>query len=499
MSKQNIGLIGLAVMGENLALNIESRGYSVAVYNRTAIKTKNFIESKAKNKKFIGTYSFKELVDLLEKPRKIILMIKAGKPVDDNIENLMPLLDKGDLIIDGGNSFFKDTIRRCEELENKGILYIGTGISGGEEGALKGPSIMPGGKAEAYKMVEKIFKDIAAKAEDGIPCVDWIGPTGAGHFVKMVHNGIEYGDIQLIGECVWALKNVLGLSSDKISDIMALWNGTSDVLRSYLIEITGQGLREKIKGSGKYLVDQTADITRMKGTGVWTIQSALELLIPIPTIAAAVFSREMSEDKDLRLKISEKMKIGFEKHSSIGIAANKFVDIAHDALYIAKISSYAQGFALLSRASDFYKFNLDLAKIARCWRAGCIIRAQFLNEINSEYIKNPDVASLILLSEFSDFIRNNLHKLAKFISIAHSFGVPVLAMTSAYDYILQLSSSVMVSAQVAAQQRDFFGAHGYFKLEGNSPKIFTNADGKQIEFHTEWMLTGHPEIELEKK
>ncbi len=499
MSKKNIGLIGLAVMGENLALNIESRGYSVAVYNRTAQKTKNFIESKAKNKNILGTYSFREFVDSLEKPRKIILMVKAGKPVDDNIDSLVPLLDKGDLIIDGGNSFFKDTIRRSEELESKGILYIGTGVSGGEEGALKGPSIMPGGKAEAYKMIEKLFKDIAAKAENGIPCVDWMGPNGAGHFVKMVHNGIEYGDIQLIGECIWALKNALGLSADKIADIMVSWNSESDVLRSYLIEITGQGLNEKIKGSGKYLVDQTADITRMKGTGVWTIQSALELLIPIPTIAAAVFSREMSEDKDLRLKISENMKLGFEKHPSAGIKADEFIDIAHDALYIAKISSYAQGFALLSAASNFYKFNLNLAKIARCWRAGCIIRAQFLNEITRQYLKNPDVANLILLPKFSDFINSNLRKLARFISIAHSFGVPVLAMTSAYDYILQLSSAVMVSAQVAAQQRDYFGAHGYFKLEESSPKILKNAGGEQIEFHTEWMLPDRPEIEIEKK
>jgi len=496
MSKQNIGVIGLAVMGENLVLNIESRGYSVAVYNRTAQKTANFINSKAKNKNIVGTYSFKELVDSLEKPRKIMLMVKAGKPVDDNINCLLPLLDKGDLIIDGGNSFFKDTIRRYQELESKGINYIGTGVSGGEEGALKGPAIMPGGKIEAYKMVENIFKDIAAKAEDNVPCVDWIGPDGAGHFVKMVHNGIEYGDMQLIGECVWTLKNVLGLSSDKISDIIGSWNSQADVLRSYLIEITAEGLKEKEKSSGKYLVDRTADITRMKGTGTWTIQSALELLIPVPTIAAAVFSREMSQDKNLRLNISSKMKMDFENQPPSDIKVEDFIEMAHDALYIAKISSYAQGFALLTAASDFYKFNLNLAEIARGWRAGCIVRAQFLNEITRQYLNNPDVENLILLPEFSNFICKNLHKLAKFISIAHRFGVPVLAMSGSYDYILQLLSAVMISAQVAAQQRDYFGAHGYFKLEDDSPKILKDADGKQIEFHTEWMLPDRPEIEI---
>ncbi len=295
MSKQNIGLIGLAVMGQNLVLNMESKGYSVAVYNRTAERTKEFIQGKAKGKNIIGTYSFKELIDSLEQPRKIMLMVKAGKPVDDNIEELIPLLDKGDLIIDGGNSFYKDTIRREKYLSEKGLFYIGTGVSGGEEGALLGPAIMPGGTKEAYALVKDIFEKISAKAEDGIPCVSYLGKNGAGHFVKMVHNGIEYGDMQLIGECVWALKSALGYDAKAIADIIASWNDPKDILSSYLIEITGKAMAEPVNGSSSYLVDRTADITRMKGTGTWTVASALELLVPIPTIASAVFSREMSE------------------------------------------------------------------------------------------------------------------------------------------------------------------------------------------------------------
>ena len=309
MKKQNIGLIGLGVMGQNLILNIEDKGYSVAVYNRTSAKTEDFARGAARGKNIFPTYSLEEFVNSLESPRKMILLVKQGKPVDDFIAKLIPLLDKGDLIIDAGNSYFKDTIRRNKELNDLGLLFIGTGISGGEEGALKGPAIMPGGQKEAYSLVEDIFKKIAAKAHDGVPCVSYIGPDGAGHFVKMVHNGIEYGDMQLIGECVWVFKNALNMSSEEIARVMTSWNSDDDLLCSYLVEITGDSMKEKDKKSGEYLVDRTADITRMKGTGTWTVQSALELLVPIPTITAAVFSREMSQDKDLRLKVSKKLSI----------------------------------------------------------------------------------------------------------------------------------------------------------------------------------------------
>ena len=490
MAEKNIGLIGLAVMGENLALNIESRGYSLAVFNRTSSKTDNFVNSVAKGKNIVATYNLKEFVANLESPRKIILMVKAGNPVDEYIEKLALLLDKGDLIIDGGNSFFKDTIRRNKELSDKGIYYIGTGISGGEEGALKGPAIMPGGQIEAYNLVKELFDKIAGKAEDGIPCVSYIGPNGAGHFVKMVHNGIEYGDMQLIGECIWTLKNSLGLNAKEISDIMLSWNKPDNVLSSYLIEITGNGMKENDKKSDQFLVDRTADITRMKGTGTWMVQSALELLVPIPTITSAVFSREMSEDKELRLAISKEIK--FNKNNYDG-GRNNLIDMAHDALYIAKISSYAQGFALLNAASKKYGFNLNLGKIAEGWRAGCIIRAQFLNEITKGYESNPNLLNLFVIPKFKNFINQNLGKLATFINIAHSTGVPVMAMSSAYDYIMQIASLVMVSAQVSAQQRDYFGAHGYYKLGKNSSEILKKSDGNYIEFHTEWMEKGHPE------
>src|SRR4030066_1022116 len=349
MKKQNIGLIGLGVMGQNLILNIEDKGYSVAVYNRTSAKTEDFARGAVRGKNIFPTYSLEEFVNSLESPRKMILLVKQGKPVDDFIAKIIPLLDKGDLIIDAGNSYFKDTIRRNKELNDLGLLFIGTGISGGEEGALKGPAIMPGGQKEAYSLVEDIFKKIAAKAHDGVPCVSYIGPDGAGHFVKMVHNGIEYGDMQLIGEWVWVFKNTLDMSSVEIAHIIAEWNNEEDVLRSYLIEITGKVLMEKEKGSGKFLVDRIADITGMKGTGTWTVQSSLELLVPIPTIASAIFSREMSKDKDLRLAISKKLK--FEKGKYSG-SRDELIDTAHDALYIAKISSYAQGFALMKAASE---------------------------------------------------------------------------------------------------------------------------------------------------
>jgi 6-phosphogluconate dehydrogenase len=496
MKKQNIGLIGLGVMGENLTLNMEDKGYSVAVYNRTSSKTENFANGSAKGKSILPAYSLEEFVNSLESPRKMILLVKQGKPVDDFIAKLIPLLDKGDLIIDAGNSYFKDTIRRNKELNDLGLLFIGTGISGGEEGALKGPAIMPGGQREAYNLVEDLFKKIAAKAHDGVPCVSYVGPDGAGHFVKMVHNGIEYGDMQLIGECVWVFKNALNMSSEEIAQIMTSWNSDDDLLRSYLVEITGDSMKEKDKKSGKYLVDRTADITRMKGTGTWTVQSALELLVPIPSITAAVFSREMSQDKGLRLKVSKKLSTFKEKY--VG-EKEQFIQIAHDALYLAKVSSYAQGMALLQAASKEYNWDLNLGEIVQGWRSGCIIRAQFLDEVTKAYKENPEIYNLLTAPRFAEVVKQYLKKLANFIEIAHLVKVPAPAMSNAYDYILQLASPVMISAQVSALQRDYFGAHGYFKLEGlDNPEVMTTKEGNIKEFHTEWMLPGRPEQEVTK-
>jgi len=496
MKKQNIGLIGLGVMGQNLILNMEDNGYSVAVYNRTIARIEDFAKGAAKGKNILPTYSLEEFVNSLESPRKIILLVKQGKPVDDFIEKLIPLLDKGDLIIDAGNSYFKDTVRRNKELNDLGLLFIGTGISGGEEGALRGPAIMPGGQREAYNLVKDIFKKIAAKAYDGVPCVSYIGPDGAGHFVKMVHNGIEYGDMQLIGECVWVFKNALNMSSGEIARIMTDWNSNNDVLRSYLVEVAGESMKEKDEKSGEYLVDRTADITRMKGTGTWTVQSALELLVPIPTITAAVFSREMSQDKDLRLKVSKKLSTFKEKY--VG-EKEQFIKIAHDALYLAKISSYAQGMALLQAASREYNWNLNLGEIVRGWRSGCIIRAQFLDEVTKAYEENPEMPNLLTAPRFAEVVKQGLKKLANFIEIAHWVKVPAPAMDNAFDYILQLASPVMVSAQVSALQRDYFGAHGYFKLEGvDNPEVMISKEGRIREFHTEWMLPGRPEMEWTK-
>ena len=497
MKQQNIGLIGLGVMGQNLILNMEDNGYSVAVYNRTSAKTENFTKGAAKGKNISPAYSLKEFVNTLKTPRKIILLVKQGKPVDDYIEKLIPLLDKGDLIIDAGNSYFKDTVRRNKELNDLGLLFIGTGISGGEEGALRGPAIMPGGQKEAYALVEDIFKKIAAKSYDGVPCVSYIGPDGAGHFVKMVHNGIEYGDMQLIGECVWVFKSALNMSSGEIARIMTDWNSNNDALRSYLVEVAGESMKEKDEKSGEHLVDRTADITRMKGTGTWTVQSALELLVPIPTITAAVFSREMSQDKDLRLKVSKKLSTFKEKY--VG-EKEQFIKIAHDALYLAKISSYAQGMALLQAASKEYKWDLNLGEVVKGWRSGCIIRAQFLDEVTKAYEENPEMPNLLTALRFAEVVKQGLKKLANFIEIAHWVKVPAPAMDNAFDYILQLASPVMISAQVSALQRDYFGAHGYFKLKGvDNSEVMTTPEGKIREFHTEWMLPGRPEEEWTKK
>jgi 6-phosphogluconate dehydrogenase len=491
MSKRKVGLIGLGVMGKNLSLNLESKGYQLVTYERISSDARDFMRYIAGEKNIIVTSCLEEFISNISPPRIIMLMIKAGKPVDETIMKLIPMLEKGDLVIDGGNSYFRDTIRRSEELLKKGILYLGTGISGGEEGALKGPAIMPGGQREAYKLAEEIFFDIAARAKDEKPCVSYIGPNGAGHFVKMVHNGIEYGDMQLIGETVWILEKALGFDAGKISDILFSWNRPHDILNSYLIEITGEIMKKKDEQSDEFLIDRIADITRMKGTGTWTVQTALELLVPIPTIAAAVFSREMSQEKDLRLDTSDKIKL--EKDLELEMDMKNLIEIAHDALYISKISSYAQGFALMQSASKAYDFNLNLSNIARGWRAGCIIRAQFLDVVAKEYEKNQCLSNLIKATVFKDFIVKNFKKLAIFINIAHEAGVPVLAMDGAYDYITQITSPIMISAQIAALQRDYFGAHGYFRLKKDSPMVIKEDDGCYKDYHTEWMKKDNPD------
>ena len=496
MEKQNIGLIGLGVMGQNLVLNMENKGYRVAVFNRTIAKTEGFTKGTAKGKNILPTYSLKEFIDSLESPRKVILLVKQGKPVDDYIEKLVPLLDKGDLVIDGGNSYFKDTIRRHQKLNDLGLLFIGIGISGGEEGALKGPAIMPGGQKVAYNLLKDLFEKIAAKANDGLPCVSYIGPDGAGHFVKMVHNGIEYSDMQLIGECVWIFKNALNMNSEEISQVMTRWDSENDVLRSYLIGITGESMKEKNKRDSGYLIDRTADITRMKGTGTWTVQSALELLVPIPTITAAVFSREMSQDKDLRLKVSKILPSFREKYLK---EKEQFIKIAHDALYLAKISSYAQGMALLQAASKKFNWELNLGKIVQGWRSGCIIRAQFLDEVTKAYQENPEMHNLLTAPRFTQVVKESIGNLVNINEVANRVGVAAPAMGSSLNYIMQLASPVMVSAQVSALQRDYFGAHGYFKLQGiDKPEIIKTPEGKIREFHTQWMLPERPEEEWTK-
>ena len=487
---KKIGMIGLGAMGKNLSLNMLSKGVEVIGYDINPRMREKGIAAGIK-----VVDSLQSLIDAFQGEKKIIWIMVPSSKVDNVLESLSKYLAPKDIIIDGGNSYFKDTKKRVEDAKEKGFFFIGIGISGGEEGALKGPSIMPGGEKDAYRQVESVLEAIAAKV-DGEPCCTYIGSGEAGHFVKMVHNGIEYADMQLIGEMAWFFKNS-GMKSAEIASLMLKWNGENDILRSYLIEITADGLREKDKETDGSLVDRVADITRMKGTGTWTVQSALELLVPIPTIAAAVFSREMSQDKDLRLKMSKMMAL--KNSTPKNSQTDELIQLAHDALYIAKISSYAQGTSLLKVASDKYDFNLNLGKIAKIWRAGCIIRAQFLDEIAAAYEQNTALPNLLAAPKFSEFVAQNIEKLGHFIEIAHQIGVPTLAMDSAYDYILQLCSPIMFSAQVAALQRDYFGAHGYFKIGGgDKPEVMVTPQGKVREFHTEWMLPGRPEKEITK-
>lgn len=470
--KADIGLIGLAVMGENLVLNIESRGYTVAVFNRTTEKVTNFVNGRGKGKRIIPAYSPEELIASLSRPRKVMLMVKAGKPVDDFIDMLIPLLEKGDIIIEGGNSHFPDTIRRTQYVESKGLFYIGTGVSGGEEGALLGPSLMPGGSKEAWPYVKDIFYAIAAKAPDGTSCCTWIGDNGAGHFVKMAHNGIEYGDMQLISEAFHLLRYSGGFSYDEMAEIFEEWNKAE--LDSYLIQITSEILRFR-DSDGEPIVTKILDSAGQKGTGKWTVISALDHSVPLSLIGESVFARFISSMKKERVRASElftppvKSKITDRK---------QFVDDISKALYASKIVSYAQGFNLLKNAAAEYNWDLNYGEIAMIWRGGCIIRSAFLNKIYEAFRHDPKLPNLVTDGYFSDILNRSSESWRRVISTAVSDGVPVPAMSAALAWFDSYRSAWLPASLLQAQ-RDYFGAHTYQRIDRPEDEYF----------HTNW--TGH--------
>jgi 6-phosphogluconate dehydrogenase len=470
-AQADIGLIGLAVMGENLVLNMESRGFTVAVYNRTTSKVDELIQGRAKGKKFIGTHSIAEFAAALKRPRKLMCMVKAGPAVDDLIEQLIPHLEPGDIIIDGGNSYFPDTIRRTKYLESKGFQFLGVGVSGGEEGALKGPSIMPGGSISAWPDLKPIFQAIAAKVgpNKDIPCCDWVGNDGAGHYVKMVHNGIEYGDMQLICEAYSMMKHLLGMTPPEMSEVFAKWN--KGPLDSYLIEITRDILGKKDPETGKWLVDVILDKAGQKGTGKWTSQNALDLGIPIPVMMEAVVARSLSALKDERVAASGQLPVpALRKQAD----KEKFLQAIHDALYASKIMSYAQGFQLLRAAATEYKWDLNYGSVALLWRGGCIIRAQFLEEIKKAFDQDPGLKNLILAPYFRNVIKNSESNWRQAVSEALLSGIAVPAFTSALAYYDGYRSANL-PANLLQAQRDYFGAHTYERTD------------KPGSFHTEWL------------
>ncbi|VBM13741.1 NADP-dependent phosphogluconate dehydrogenase [Burkholderia pseudomallei] len=469
MGKQAIGVVGLAVMGRNLALNIESRGYAVSVYNRSREKTDELI-AEFPDRKLVPAHTLEAFVASLETPRRILLMVKAGEATDATIAALKPLLDKGDVLIDGGNTHFTDTIRRNQELAQAGLHFIGTGVSGGEEGALRGPSIMPGGQRDAYDLVEPILEQIAAKAPaDGEPCVAYMGPDGAGHYVKMVHNGIEYGDMQLIAESYAVLKQVAGLTNDELGAVYAEWN--QGELDSYLIEITAKIFGKKDDETGEHLVDVILDRAAQKGTGKWTNQNALDLGVPLPLITESVFARVLSSLKAQRVAASEVLS-GPSPAPLEGDRA-AFVESVRRALYLSKVISYAQGFAQLDTASKEYGWNLDLGTIAKIFRAGCIIRARFLQKITDAYAKNAALANLLLDPYFQDIAANYQSALRDVVIAAVKAGVPVPAFASAVAYFDSYRSA-RLPANLVQAQRDFFGAHTFERTD------------KPGSFHASW-------------
>ncbi len=468
----DIGLIGLAVMGENLVLNMESKGFQVSVYNRSAQKVNDFLAARAKGKKIVGTSTIEELVASIERPRKIMLMIKAGSAVDEMIETLIPHLSPGDIIIDGGNTHFPDTNRRTAYVENKGLLYIGTGVSGGEEGALLGPSIMPGGSKAAWPLVKPIFQAIAAKVDDGSPCCDWVGENGAGHFVKMVHNGIEYGDMQLICEAYQIMRDYLGMSADEMHEVLKEWN--KGELDSYLIEITRDILAYK-DTDGKPLVDKILDTAGQKGTGKWTGVAALDLGIPLTLIGEAVFSRCLSAVKEERVKASKILHGPAPKFT--GDRA-RFINDIKDALYASKIVSYAQGYALMQAAAVEYKWKLNYGGIALMWRGGCIIRSAFLGKIKEAFDNNPAITNLLLDPFFKEKVEKAQAGWRNVVAASVTNGIPVPAISSALGYFDGYRCEKL-PANLLQAQRDYFGAHTYERTDKPRGEFFhTNWTGR---------------------
>lgn len=471
MNKADIGLVGLAVMGENLVLNMESHGFTIAVYNRTVQKVTDFINGRGKGKNIIGTKSIEELVDSLKSPRKIMLMVKAGKPVDDFIELLIPHLKKGDIIIDGGNSHFPDSIRRTKYLESRGFLFIGTGVSGGEEGALKGPSIMPGGSTEAWKHVKPIFQSISAKVEDGTPCCDWVGENGAGHFVKMVHNGIEYGDMQLICEAYQILKDLLGLNYHEMYQVFKEWN--EGELNSYLIEITRDILN--YQEDGKPLVAYILDTAGQKGTGKWTVVASLDTGTPLTLIGEAVYARTLSSMKDDRVEASKLLrgpKPNFKGDKKL------FIEDLRKALYASKIVSYAQGYVLMRYAAKEFGWNLNYGGIALMWRGGCIIRSVFLGKIKEAFDRNPKLTNLLLDPFFKDKIESSQDAWRRLVSTSVLNGIWIPALSTALNYFDGYRNE-RLPANLLQAQRDYFGAHTYERVDKRRGEFFhTNWTGR---------------------
>ena len=473
MEKSDIGLIGLAVMGENLVLNMESKGFRVSVYNRTVEKVDKFVQGRGKDKNIFGARSLEEFVSSLKSPRKVFLMVKAGQAVDDFIEKLIPVLDPGDVIIDGGNTHFPDTARRTAYVESKGLLYIGTGVSGGEEGALKGPSMMPGGSPAAWPLVKPIFQGICAKVENGQPCCDWVGEGGAGHFVKMVHNGIEYGDIQLICECYHIMKELLGMSNEEMHETFAEWNKSD--LDSYLVEITRDILAKKDE-DGNYVLDYILDTAGQKGTGKWTAISALDAGVPLTLIGESVFARCLSAQKEERVTASKILQ-GPAPAKFTG-DRKAFLEDLRKALFAAKVVSYAQGYALMKAAAKEYGWNLNYGGIALMWRGGCIIRSVFLGKIKEAFDNNPDIANILLDPYFSGKLAEAQSGWRNVLAQAIVNGVPAPCLSAALEYYDGYRCE-RLPANLLQAQRDFFGAHTYERTDMPRGQFF----------HTNW--TGH--------